>query len=42
MMLDILEDYCNYKQYKYARIDGNTEMDKRDQQIAEFSKENSE
>jgi len=21
-LLDILEDYCQYKQYKYCRIDG--------------------
>lgn len=23
-MLDILEDYCFWKQYKYCRLDGNT------------------
>jgi len=28
-MLDILEDYCRYREYKYCRLDGNTEMDDR-------------
>jgi SWI/SNF-related matrix-associated actin-dependent regulator of chromatin subfamily A member 5 len=36
MMLDILEDYCNYRKYKYCRIDGSTDMDLRDKQINEF------
>ena len=22
MMLDLIEDYCSHKEYKYARIDG--------------------
>lgn len=26
-MLDILEDYCHYRDYKYCRLDGNTELD---------------
>lgn len=30
MMLDILEDYCNLRGYRYCRIDGNTEMNDRD------------
>lgn len=25
-MLDILEDYCNYRGHKYCRLDGNTEL----------------
>jgi SWI/SNF-related matrix-associated actin-dependent regulator of chromatin subfamily A member 5 len=33
MVLDILEDYCNYRQYSYCRIDGNTDMNSRDSQI---------
>ena len=24
-MLDILEDYCNYREYQYCRLDGNTD-----------------
>ncbi len=36
-MLDILEDYCNIKHYKYCRIDGDTDMYGRDVQINEFS-----
>lgn len=39
--LDILEDYCNYRQFNYCRIDGNTDMDDRDSQISEFVKEDS-
>lgn len=30
MVLDILEDYCNYRKFKYCRIDGNTDMNDRD------------
>jgi len=41
-MLDILEDYCNFRGYKYCRIDGNTDMDSRDRQICEFVEPNSE
>jgi SNF2 family DNA or RNA helicase len=29
-MLDILEDYCNIRQYQYSRIDGDTDMFSRD------------
>ena len=25
-MLDILEDYCNYRQHNYCRLDGNTDL----------------
>ena len=28
-MLDILEDYCNYREWKYLRLDGNTSLDDR-------------
>ncbi|EAR99498.2 SNF2 family amine-terminal protein (macronuclear) [Tetrahymena thermophila SB210] len=41
MVLDILEDYCNYRQFKYCRIDGNTDMTDRDNQISDFVKEDS-
>eukprot|EP01105_Mastigella_eilhardi_P010680 TRINITY_DN2486_c0_g2_i2.p1 TRINITY_DN2486_c0_g2~~TRINITY_DN2486_c0_g2_i2.p1 ORF type:complete len:776 (+),score=255.62 TRINITY_DN2486_c0_g2_i2:1455-3782(+) len=36
-MLDILEDYLDYRGYKYNRIDGDTEGDTRDAQIEEFN-----
>ena len=36
MVLDILEDYCNYRSYKYCRIDGSTDMNSRDLQIEMF------
>ncbi len=36
MMLDILEDYCNFRKFPYCRIDGNTDMESRDNQISEF------
>ena len=41
MILDILEDYCNFREFKYCRIDGNTEMNERDLQIEEFNQEGS-
>jgi SWI/SNF-related matrix-associated actin-dependent regulator of chromatin subfamily A member 5 len=40
-MLDILEDYCLYKEYNYCRLDGNTELDDREKYIEEFTKEGS-
>ena len=27
MVMDILEDDCNYRRFKYCRIDGSTDMD---------------
>lgn len=36
MVLDILEDYCNYRMYSYCRIDGSTDMNSRDSQIEQF------
>ncbi len=41
-MLDILEDYCLYRQFKYCRIDGNTSGDDRDRQIEEYNAPESE
>lgn len=41
-MLDILEDYCNYRQYEYCRIDGSTGTEDRCEAIEEFNKPNSE
>jgi SWI/SNF-related matrix-associated actin-dependent regulator of chromatin subfamily A member 5 len=42
MVLDILEDYCNYRMYKYCRIDGSTDMNMRDSQIEDFMAEGSD
>lgn len=37
-MLDILEDFCNFRQLLYCRLDGNTSLEDREQQIEEFVK----
>ena len=42
MVLDILEDYCNYRSYKYCRIDGSTDMNSRDLQIEMFMAQGSD
>ena len=36
-MLDILEDYCRFRDYKYCRLDGNTELDDRQAQIDDYT-----
>nr|CEL64560.1 TPA: SWI2/SNF2 ISWI-like SANT [Neospora caninum Liverpool] len=36
-MIDILEDYCRIRMFKYCRIDGNTSGDERDRQIEAFN-----
>ncbi len=41
-MLDILEDYCILKQYTYCRLDGSTELEVREQQIAAFTAKGSD
>ncbi len=41
-MIDILEDYCLYRGYKYCRIDGNTSGEDRESQIDEYNAEGSE
>jgi SWI/SNF-related matrix-associated actin-dependent regulator of chromatin subfamily A member 5 len=40
-VLDILEDYCRYRNYTICRIDGETSLEEREVQIAEFTKANS-
>jgi len=35
-MLDIIEDYCNYKGYNYCRLDGSTKSIDRMQAIDSF------
>jgi SWI/SNF-related matrix-associated actin-dependent regulator of chromatin subfamily A member 5 len=42
MVLDILEDYCNLRMYKYCRIDGSTDMTSREMQIDSFMAEGSD
>nr|CAD7464255.1 unnamed protein product [Timema tahoe] len=41
-MLDILEDYCHWKCYKYCRLDGQTPHEDRQRQINEFNAPGSE
>lgn len=41
-VLDILEDYCLWKQYQYCRIDGNTPHEDRVSQIDDYNKPDSE
>ncbi|KAK7097547.1 SWI/SNF-related matrix-associated actin-dependent regulator of chromatin subfamily A member 5-like [Littorina saxatilis] len=36
-MLDILEDYCFWKQYDYCRLDGSTPHEDREKSILEFN-----
>jgi SWI/SNF-related matrix-associated actin-dependent regulator of chromatin subfamily A member 5 len=35
-MLDILEDFCNFREVNYCRLDGSTDLMDRERQIAEF------
>lgn len=41
-MLDILEDYCWWRQYKYCRLDGQTSHEARGEMIDEFNSEGSD
>jgi SWI/SNF-related matrix-associated actin-dependent regulator of chromatin subfamily A member 5 len=41
-ILDILEDFCRFKGYKYCRIDGNTPGEDRDRQMDEYNAPNSD
>eukprot|EP00741_Cyanophora_paradoxa_P007456 tig00000128_g7211.t1 len=36
-MLDILQDYCEFRGYEYCRIDGDTDGDVRERSVAEFN-----
>lgn len=40
-MLDILEDYCLWRQYNYCRLDGKTPHEERNRYISEYNAENS-
>lgn len=41
-MLNILDDYCRFRDFSYRRIDGSTSTDDRDSRIEEFQSENSD
>lgn len=41
-LLDILEDYCFFREYEYCRIDGSTAHEERIEAIDEYNKPNSE
>ena len=41
-VLDILEDYCIWKEYQYCRLDGNTSHDLRQESINAYNAPNSE
>lgn len=40
-MLDILEDYCLWRNYQYCRLDGQTPHEDRNRQIQEYNMDNS-
>ncbi len=39
-LLDILEDYCTMRHFKYFRLDGSTELEERERYIREFTDPN--
>jgi SWI/SNF-related matrix-associated actin-dependent regulator of chromatin subfamily A member 5 len=41
-MLNIIEDYCRFRGFKYCRIDGETMIEDREKQIEEFTDPKSE
>lgn len=41
-MLDILEDYCLWRSYKYCRLDGQTSHEDRERAIEEYNKPDSD
>lgn len=41
-MLDILEDYCLWRNFKYCRLDGQTSHEDRERSIEDFNKPDSE
>ena len=41
-LLNILDDYCRYRNYTYCRIDGSTSSDDRDKRIEDFQNPNSD
>ena len=41
-MLNIIEDYCMYRKFRYCRIDGSSSLESRDNQLTLFAEENSD
>ena len=41
-VLDIIEDYCIWRNFKYCRLDGQTKHEDRTQRIDEYNAEGSE
>ena len=41
-LLNILDDYCRYRQFSYLRMDGQTSSEDRDKRIEEFQNPNSD
>ena len=41
-ILDVVEDYCNLRQFHYHRLDGSTRMDDRRQQVTHSSSRGNE
>jgi SWI/SNF-related matrix-associated actin-dependent regulator of chromatin subfamily A member 5 len=39
MMLDVLEDFCTMRGIEYSRLDGGTELDDRETDINEFTRQ---
>ena len=42
LLLNILDDYCRYRGFKYLRMDGQTSSEDRDKRIEEFQNKNSD
>lgn len=38
-LLDIIEDYCRYRQYKFCRLDGSTKCEQRQMDIEHFNED---
>lgn len=41
-MLDIIEDYCRWRKWRYVRLDGSTHVGIRQENIENFTMENSD
>lgn len=41
-MLDLLEDYCRTREWKYCRLDGSTDLDEREEMIDDFTSPDSD
>jgi SWI/SNF-related matrix-associated actin-dependent regulator of chromatin subfamily A member 5 len=41
-MLNIIEDYCTWREFTFYRIDGDTPIEERNAQMEDFTREDSE